>query len=171
MDGTPPDVGSLPGGGQAVGFLLSQLGLVVSRQFHDVIGIAGLAPREFALLRAIAEADGASQTAVSERLGIPASTLVTIVDRLEADALLERRTHPFDRRSRTLHVTAAGQKVLKEAVELAVAYERNLCADLTGDERGTLLDLLDRVAVRLEIRRGVHPGLVTGDGQQCGGGG
>jgi len=151
----PPD-------GRAVGFLLSQLGLVVSRQFAEVIAATGLEPREFALLRAIAGAEGSTQNAMSDRLGIPASTLVAVVDHLEAGGFLERHTHPLDRRSRTLHVTEQGRATLASAMRLAMGYEQQLCGDLAPEERAVLLDLLDRLASRVGVTEGVHPGLTSG---------
>lgn len=144
---------------QAVGFLLSQLGLVVARQFRQAIESTGLDPREFALLRAIAEADGATQNAMSDQLGIPASSLVTLIDHLEAGGFLVRRTHPLDRRSRTLHATAEGRELLARSMRLAMDYERHLCRKLAPEERTVLLELLDRIRAGLEITPGVHPGM------------
>jgi DNA-binding MarR family transcriptional regulator len=148
-----------PPGGQAVGFLLSQLGLVVARQFREAIAVTGLDPREFALLGAIASQDGSTQNTVSEQLGIPASTLVNLLDHLEGAGLVERKTHPQDRRSRTLHTTDAGRILLGQAIGIAMTYEANLCGGLSEAERLELLELLGRVAARLEIEPGVHPGM------------
>ncbi len=144
---------------KAVGFVLSQLGLVIARQFSEAIASSGLHPREFALLRAIAESQGITQNAVSDQLAIPPSTLVTLIDHLESLGFLERRTHPLDRRSRTLHVTDEGNATLRSTMRLAMEYEQHLCGDFTPTERDELLERLDRIATRLEITPGVHPGM------------
>jgi DNA-binding MarR family transcriptional regulator len=139
--------------------VLSQLGLVVARQFSQAIASTGLDPREFALLRAIAHSQGITQNAVSDQLGIPPSTLVTLIDHLEDLGFLERRTHPLDRRSRTLHVTDRGNATLLATMQIAAQYEEYLCGDFTPAERKDLLTLLGRVGARLEVTPGVHPGM------------
>ncbi|HLX78685.1 MAG TPA: MarR family transcriptional regulator, partial [Acidimicrobiales bacterium] len=78
---------------------MSQLGFENSRQFAEIVGTIGLEPRHFALLRAVREYQGDSQQAIAERLGVPASTMVALIDQLERDGLLERVRHPSDRRT------------------------------------------------------------------------
>jgi len=100
-------------GGPSVGFTLSQLGFATSRRFGQIVATLDLEPRHFALLRAVRGADGQSQQAIAERLRIPASTMVSLIDHLERHGLLVRQPHPTDRRSRLLHVTEHGAKVLE----------------------------------------------------------
>ena len=68
--------------------------------------------------------------------------MVAFVDLLESRGLLERRQNADDRRTRALHLTDAGRDLLERAFALAVADERNLCADLTDAERTQVLELL-----------------------------
>jgi DNA-binding MarR family transcriptional regulator len=82
--------------------------------------------------------------------------MVAFVDALEARGLLERRHNPEDRRTRELHLTAAGRKLLRRAFAIAVEYERDLCANLGEREREQLLDLLQRVGPRLGLEPGQH---------------
>jgi DNA-binding MarR family transcriptional regulator len=142
--------------GPSVGFLLSQVGAAVARQFRDAISATGLEPRQYALLGAIARREGATQNEVSEQLGIPASSLVSVVDHLESAGLVERRVHPDDRRSRSLHLTDSGRKTVVEATGLAWGFEAHLCAVLNVDERAALIEELERVRDRLKLPRDVH---------------
>jgi DNA-binding MarR family transcriptional regulator len=137
--------------------MCSSIGYAVSRRFKEILVPLELEPREFALLRAVAAAEGLSQQAMGERLQIPASRMVAFVDALEARGLLERRHNPDDRRTRSLHLTDAGRELLGRAFAVASSYERDLCADLDEGERERLLDLLQRVAPRLGLPPGVHP--------------
>jgi DNA-binding MarR family transcriptional regulator len=131
---------------QSVGYALSQLGFETSRRFADLEATVALEPREFALLRAVAERQGQSQQAVAEHLRIPTSTMVAVVDGLEEQGLIERRLHASDRRTRTLHLTSKGSKILAKAVSLAWGFEREVCAGFDESERSRLLGLLGRVA-------------------------
>lgn len=141
---------------RTVGFNISSLGYAISRRFRETLAPLKLEPREFALLRAVAAAEGQSQQAMGERLQIPASRMVAFVDALEARGLLERRTNPHDRRARALHLTDDGRQLLGQAMTAAIGLERDLCGDLEGEQREQLLGLLERVGSRLGLPPGVH---------------
>jgi DNA-binding MarR family transcriptional regulator len=143
--------------GQAVGFLLSQLGFETSRRFGGLMSEVGLEPRHFAVLRAIEAMEGSAQNTVGDRLRIPASSMVAIVDHLEQLKLVERRLHPSDRRSRTLHLTEHGKEVLDRAVEVAVGFDATLNAGLTAAQQRELISMLSRVADNLGLTAGLHP--------------
>jgi DNA-binding MarR family transcriptional regulator len=155
LPGRPPE---------AVGFLLSQLGFETARRFHALMAEVELDPRQFALMLAIDASEGLSQNAVSEWLRIPPSSMVAVVDSLEARGLVERRPHPSDRRSRTLHITVDGRMVLDSATQHAIGLEETVCADLSPDQREKLLDMLARVADNLGLVQGLHPGMARAHG-------
>jgi DNA-binding MarR family transcriptional regulator len=141
---------------RAVGFQLSSLGHAVAAQFSARLAPLELEPRQFALMRRVAIHEGGSQQAMGERLGIPPSRMVALVDELERRKLLERQPSPSDRRAHALHLTPAGKRLLAKATELAAGYEREITQDLDADERAVLLEQLDRVAERLGVPPGVH---------------
>src|SRR3954452_20231444 len=90
---------------RSVGFLISQMGFVSSKRFLEALKPVAIHPREFLLLRFVAASKGQSQQALAERLGLPPSRMVAVVDRLEEHGLVERRPDPDDRRIRALHLT------------------------------------------------------------------
>ncbi|HEY7890871.1 MAG TPA: MarR family transcriptional regulator [Solirubrobacteraceae bacterium] len=141
---------------QSVGFVLSSLGHAVAREFHATLAPLCLEPRDFALLRAIAPAEGASQQAIGERLQIPASRMVALLDALEQRGLIERRANPADRRARALYLTEQGRELLAAAFRLASQLENHLCAQLEESERVRLLDALQRVGAQLGLAPGTH---------------
>ena len=154
-----PGIASSPESGvpfHSVGFTVSTIGYAVARRFREILAPLELEPREFALLRAVSASEGESQQAIGERLQIPPSRMVAFIDGLEERGLLERRLNPDDRRTRALHLTDAGRELLGRAFAVAVAHERDLCADLSDDEREQLLALLRRVGARLGLPPGVH---------------
>jgi DNA-binding MarR family transcriptional regulator len=154
-DGIPASPPSTPPF-RSLGFTLSSIGYAVARGFREALAPLELEPREFALLRSVGAAEGQSQQAIGERLQIPPSRMVAFVDALQARGLLERRHNPHDRRSHALHLTDAGRELLGRAFTVAVAYERDVCADLSAEQRVQLLDLLERVGTRLDLPAGVH---------------
>lgn len=144
----------------SVGFLLSKLGLQSAARFAAVLQPLGIRPQHFALLRYLGNAEGRSQQALAEMLGLPPSRMVALVDDLEQRGLAERRANPADRRAHAVYLTAAGKQVLEQAFAVATEYEDRLCAGLSAEERATLLALLRKLAADQDLPIGVHPGLV-----------
>lgn len=137
-----------------VAFMLSSLGYAISRRFKQTLEPFDLEPREFALLRSVSFAEGRSQHALGDRLQIPPSRMVAIVDELEQRGLVERRANPDDRRVRLLHLTDNGRGLLQQAFAEAVDYEQQISAPLTAEEQRQLLDFLERIAGAI----GIDPG-------------
>jgi DNA-binding MarR family transcriptional regulator len=145
-----------------VAFTLSSIGYAVAKRFRRILEPLELEPREFALLRAVGALEGQSQQAIGERLLIPPSRMVAFVDALEARSLLERRHNPHDRRTRELHLTAAGRDLLGRAFSLVAEFEFDLISELSDPERDQLLELLQRVGTQLGLPGGLpaaHPAL------------
>jgi len=151
-----PEAGRAP---RSVGFLISQLGFFSSRRFTEALDPLGIGPRDFLLMRFVDASHGQSQHALAERLQIPPSRMVALVDRLEEMGLLERRPDPDDRRVRGLFLTRRGRSVLEKAGKIAIDYETQLCAGINREEREQLIDLLQRLQVTQTELRGVHPGM------------
>ncbi|HTT85753.1 MAG TPA: MarR family winged helix-turn-helix transcriptional regulator [Acidimicrobiales bacterium] len=151
--------------GRTVGFLLSQLGFETARRFGALMSEMALEPRHFAVLRAIEANQGSAQMAIGDRIRVPPSSMVAVVDQLERLDLVERRPHPTDRRSRTLHLTAHGRDVLGQAVGLAVGFESVLTEGLSTAQREELIVMLAAVADNLGLTTGVHPASTTADGE------
>ena len=144
---------------RSVGFLISQLGFLSSKGFVGALEPLGIGPREFLLMRFVAATDGQSQQALAERLGVPPSRMVAMVDHLEEAGLAERRPDPEDRRVRGLHLTRKGRGVLDKASKIAIDYETRLCSGINREEREQLIDLLQKLQESQTHLRGVHPGL------------
>ena len=68
----------------------------------------------------IASREGVSQAEVAAWLGIEPIALVRMLDKLHEEGLVERRSHPTDRRVRTLWLTPAAGPV----VERILAHQR-----------------------------------------------
>ena len=144
---------------RSVGFLISQLGFFSSKAFMEALEPVGIDPREFLLMRFVAASEGQSQQALAERLAVPASRMVALVDRLEEAGLVERRPSAEDRRIRELHLTKQGRGALERAGKIAIDYETQLCAGINRQEREQLIDLLQKLQVSQTELGGVHPGL------------
>ena len=144
---------------QRIPFLLSQLGVYIADDFVHRLEPSGVGPRTYAVLMALTERDGQSQRELSERLGIHRNVMVTVVDALESQGLVARKPHPADRRAFAVTLTDRARALLPELDAHGRAQEDELTATLTGAERATLLELLQKVSEGLGMSPGVHPKL------------
>jgi DNA-binding MarR family transcriptional regulator len=116
-------------------------------------------PRTNAVLVALAGADGQSQRQLSARLGLHRNVMVSLIDTLEEQGLVERKPHPDDRRAFAVTLTDKAHELLPALEEQSHAMEGEVTAALTPDERAALLDMLRRVSASLGLSPGVHPRL------------
>ena len=104
-----------------------------------------LTPGEFGLLVLVDRNAGLSQMALARALGIDRSTLVPILDRLQARGLLMRHRSPTDGRTHALALTPTGEKALARFARLVRAHEKRIASGLSSAETRTLIELLERV--------------------------
>lgn len=138
------DRGVLP---SLLGYMLRRAQSAVFNDFVATFLSAGevVTPGEFGLLVLVARNKGLSQTALARALGIDRSTLVPILDRLQARGLLVRRTSPTDGRTHALELTPGGQKALRRFTGLVKVHEKRIASRLSTSETQTLIGLLDKV--------------------------
>lgn len=150
-------------------FLLSQLGGHSSRRWTARLAAIGLEPREVMLFRHVAAAEGRSQGDLAKAIGLPASRIVGLVDRLEVRGWIERRTSSADRRTRSLFLTATGRTVLDRIATVSSEHEAELTDGLDATDRKRLVKLLRRLASERGLIEGVHPGFADPSADQSGG--
>jgi len=138
------DRGLLP---SLLGYALRRAQSAVFADFAATFAKAGeaLAPGEFGLLVLVDRNAGLSQMALARALGIDRSTLVPILDRLQARGLLVRRGSPTDGRTHALMLTPAGAKALVRFARLVRTHERRIASHLSTAETRTLIELLEKV--------------------------
>jgi DNA-binding MarR family transcriptional regulator len=104
----------------------------------------GLTPASFGLLNLIGAGRGATQRELGSAMGIDPSTMVSLLDELEAAGLAKRRPHPTDRRARQVVITSKGRRLLEQGRQMALQVEDVVLGGLSADERRQLLNLLRR---------------------------
>jgi len=139
-------------------FLLSQVGAHGSARFAERLAPLNLTPPHVGILGVIKHADGLSQQALGEKLGVFPSRLVALLDELEERGLVERRDSPNDRRSYALHLTKAGRDMLERIGRIGREHQEALCAALNESEREQLAGFLTRIVAEQGLTPGIHPG-------------
>lgn len=94
--------------------------------FAEQVGYSGLTHRQFTVLLAVAQNEGASQTQLVKATGIDRSTLADLVARLLKHGLLQRRRTREDGRTNTIKLSAAGRRALQSAQPGAAEVDRRI---------------------------------------------
>jgi MarR family transcriptional regulator for hemolysin len=71
--------------------------------------------------------------------------MVRILDRMEADGLLERRADPADRRARCLYLTRKAKPLLKEIWRLSELTREEIFSGISNSQRDAFMDVLERM--------------------------
>lgn len=100
---------------------------------------------QYVVLRSIQETPGLEPVDLGTKAAIDKSTLSGILDRLEAQGLVERTVLPADRRRRTLQITASGDAVLPTLITASHLTNKQTFEALALDETRQLIRLLRTV--------------------------
>lgn len=138
---TPSELrqGALP---RLLGYRLRLAQQTVFEDFAD--HVKGISPGRIGVLVLIEANPGVTQSRLAEAVRRDRSTMVGVLDELQARGLIERR-RGVDRRTNTLQLTRAGHAFLARAMRQIEAHERRIGARLTRAERAQLLRLLERI--------------------------
>ncbi|CAO5158046.1 MarR family transcriptional regulator, transcriptional regulator for hemolysin [Frankia sp. AiPs1] len=98
-----------------LGYLLKHAQLRLADLGASALAPFGINGRECAVLLVIDDAPPLSQLELARRMEIDRTTMVALIDELEAKALLARHPDPRDRRRNVVTLTDSGRTTLREA--------------------------------------------------------
>jgi len=110
--------------------------------FHQELQDLSLTPVQFAALQTVAHRPGLDQRTLAGLIALDTSTTASLIDRLEARGLLQRRLSPTDKRVRLLSLTDAGLALCKAAQPGVQRTQEQILAPLNADQRRTFVELL-----------------------------
>lgn len=146
--------------------LLHRAQQLAADRFAFLVGESGVTLRQFAVLAAIEEQPGLSQTDLVRATGIDRSTLADMMNRMEKRGLVVRSASPNDGRANAVALALAGEQILQAATKHARAADAAILDVLPKNKRRAfqatlemLADIADRMArvaerdVRREAKR------------------
>jgi len=111
--------------------------------YADEFGPTAITQRQYAVLAATAEHEGATQADLVRSTGIDRSTLADMATRMIAKGLLERERSTLDARANAVSLTEAGRSALEDAKPRMAAADARLLKLIGGHgRRNTFVDLL-----------------------------
>ena len=114
--------------------------------YSEETGPDGLTQRQFAVLEAVSQKSGLTQTDLVRATGIDRSTLADLVSRMTTKGLLDRVKSAVDARAKAVSLSVAGQAALDAARPKVEAADKRILALLPKAKRDGFLDLLAELA-------------------------
>jgi DNA-binding MarR family transcriptional regulator len=119
---------------------------VLESRVEASLSEVGLSLAKLAALHQLTEAgDSLPLGQLADRLSCVKSNVTQLVDRLEADGLVNRTGDPNDRRSRIAVLTDAGRSAFAKGTGIRMRVEREMFGVLTMQETETLHQLLAKL--------------------------
>jgi len=128
-----------------LGYNARRAALAVIARFLEGMAPYQLKPVDFSVLSLVAHNPGITSRQLCATLGILPPNLVGMVNQLQQRELVARKPHPTDGRAMGLHLTPAGQKLVREAEKTAASIEADVAARLSAAEQRMLIALLKKV--------------------------
>ena len=117
----------------------------VFREFAQVMRGSRMTAGRLGVLELIDANAGLSQSALARGVGLDRSSLVPVIDELEARGLVAR-SQGSDRRSHELILTGTGRRFIGRLRQRVRLHEQRIASGLTPVERAQLIALLGRLA-------------------------
>lgn len=123
-------------------YLLNRAAAIVRRMAEMEMAPFGISPKHYGILATISANSPLTQQSLSELLRIDRTTIVQLVDELEAKGAVVRGPTPGDRRAYSLELTPDGATLLQKTGERMLAVQERFFAPLRPAERKELQRLL-----------------------------
>jgi len=96
---------------------------------------------------------GGRPAELRDTLHLPAQTITSVLDQLQAAGLVSRSPHPSDRRSTIAKLTSAGRQTIDRICPPLIDIEADCMSALSQAEQDQLISLLTKIQERIAQRR------------------
>ncbi len=133
------------------GHLLHRAQQFASERFSEATGGVELTQRQFAVLCAVHDAEGLTQTQLVQATGIDRSTLAELVSRMAAKGLLLREKAEGDGRANAVRFTDEGRALYQTAIDGARAADDAILSALPKNKRASFAEALARISRAVDL--------------------
>jgi DNA-binding MarR family transcriptional regulator len=120
---------------------------------RELAATARVTSPQLVCLLAIADKEKTTATIISRQVFLSPSTIVGILDRLEAKGLVRRERDENDRRVITITITEKGKRLARSAPSPLQDTLTEALRELPGNEQTKIAESLERIVALMEARR------------------
>lgn len=128
--------------------LLRRAWYSLNQAFRRRIAHLGITPDQFTVLRWLHDCDGESltQRRLADLMSSDPNTVTSVLNRMEAAGLIQRRMHHTDRRAKLVELRSFGRQVYDESRQVAIDLQQQVLQALPAEQRESFLEQLETLA-------------------------
>jgi len=126
----------------------------IQQKVIDLMARYGLTLAQFDVLVQLQREEGITQQQLADRLLVTKGNVTGLIDRLEREKLVERRSDSEDRRSNLLYLTDSGSAQILQILPEHKTQLRTLMDILSREKQEQLLTLLQELEEGLKAGKG-----------------
>lgn len=136
---------------ESIPYLMNRVTGRMNRCLEEDLHALAVSFQHWRVLAVLARWDGVSIADLSGYAVVPHSTLSRLLDRLEADRLVQRSAETPDGRTARVLITARGRELYRKILPMAVERRDEALVGFSATEKRLLLGMLDRMRANLEL--------------------
>ena len=120
-------------------------------KFHQTLSGFGLGKGQPPILKYLSLNDGCKQSEIAKREHLTAATVTVMLQTMEKNGLIERKSDENDLRIMRVYITPKGRELQEKCDEAIENMEKEIYADFTADEIELFKTLLTKKRDRLKV--------------------
>src|SRR5271154_5316229 len=128
--------------------LLRRCWFNLNQTFRRRISHTGITPDQFTVMRTLLEGDakGMTQRELTDLMSSDPNTIASLLERMEAGGLVERKPHERDRRAYRISLKPLGKRKYDEVREIALTLQMEILSVLPLEKQEEFLKHMELVA-------------------------
>lgn len=135
----------------------------LNQAFRRRIAHTKVTPDQFTVMRTLIEGDpkGMSQRELTTLMSSDPNTVASLLERMEAGGLIQRKAHEADRRAHRIQLLPSAKKTYHVIREIALNLQLEVLEALPTEKRDEFLETLTRVADACRVAAEASPKSAT----------
>ena len=134
----------------SVGFIVNN----TAKSFQKSLDVelrrnVGVTLNQWRVVGALVFKPGLTQKEIADKMGIEGATLVPVIDKMEKDGLLKRKTDLTDRRANRIYLTPKADSLWESMTECALKIRRSSTKNISDTDIQITLDTLRKISKNL----------------------
>lgn len=119
-------------------------------RFHQTLSVFGLGKGQPPILKYLSENDGCKQSEIAQRERVSAATITVMLQTMEKNGLVERKSDERDLRIMRVYITDKGREIQEKCDEAIENMEKEIYEGFTEEELEAFRKLLTKKRDRLK---------------------
>ena len=142
---------------KSIGFLVNKSAKAYQKAFDQELRMnVGLTISQWRIIFTLIRQSGLTQREIADRVGVEAPTLIPIIDKMEKEGLVERKTYQEDRRINRIYLTRKTEDLCDPMIECALRISNVSTKDVPEEHLQIMKDVLGKISDNLMLRYKVN---------------